>query len=169
MALDDCLITTLFKDETYAKFWKKNWGAKILHKERRVEPAKEVIPFNLFANALYEYLSSYGIVKPENPESDVYYLCLKVMAVDPKEVNPSVTLERFLLIEKWFGPLIDENYFNKKSPRKSVRVTNTSLKKDLSAPSINSKVSNPSSDTQTSSPRKTSKLTLVRKDEKKRT
>jgi len=55
----------------------------------------------------------------------------------------------------------------KKSPRKSVRVTNTSLKKDLSAPSINSKVSNPSSDTQTSSPRKTSKLTLVRKDEKK--
>jgi len=26
MALDDCLITTLFKDEHYASFWKKKIG-----------------------------------------------------------------------------------------------------------------------------------------------
>jgi serine/threonine protein kinase len=126
MMLDDCFITTLFKDEHYASFWKKNWGAKILHKERRVEPAKEVLPFSVFANALYDYLSNFGVIKPENLESDVYYLCLKVIVADPKEVTPSVTLERLLLIEKWFGPLVDET--PKKSPRKSSRTTNTTLK-----------------------------------------
>jgi len=122
-----------------------------------------VIPFTIFANALYDYLGTYGVIKPENPESDVYYLCLKVMVVDPKEVNPSVTLERLLLVEKWFGPLIDENYY-KKSPRKNVRVNSstttatTILKKDPSNPSIN-KVA----ELQQTSPRKSK----TKKDDKK--
>uniref|UniRef100_A0A6B2KZJ3 Protein kinase domain-containing protein n=1 Tax=Arcella intermedia TaxID=1963864 RepID=A0A6B2KZJ3_9EUKA len=115
--LDDCMVTTLFKDERYAIFWQKNWGAKKLHKEERIEPAKEKIPFATFAEGLYDYLSQYGVLFPANPDSDVYYLCLKVMVVDPK--FDAVTIDRLLLVEKWFGPLLDESWSSPTVPSKA--------------------------------------------------
>jgi len=103
MGLDDCLISTLFKDEEYANFWKQNWGAQMHQKEQRVVPAKEVISWNTFIQAFYEYLKKYGVKFPKNPESDVYYLSFKAILIDGK--NDSVNLERLLLVEKWFGPM----------------------------------------------------------------
>jgi len=102
--LDECFILTLFKDEEYANFWKQNWGAKKIQKEKRVQPAKEIIPWSTFIQVFYDYLKKFGVQYPVNPESDVYYLSFKAIALEPTK-HDSVSLERLLLIEKWFGPL----------------------------------------------------------------
>uniref|UniRef100_A0A6B2KYP4 Protein kinase domain-containing protein n=1 Tax=Arcella intermedia TaxID=1963864 RepID=A0A6B2KYP4_9EUKA len=172
--LDDCLVSTLFKDERYAIFWQRNWGARKLQKEERVEPAKEVVPFTVFAQAFYDYLSHFGVHYPINPESDVYYLCLKVMLVDPK--FDAVTLDRLQLIEKWFGPLIDDNFMTSprlsKTPRKSSQSkSSTTINVPLNLGNVKKEPSSPSlprsPSTTVESPRKLKKDVVERIDRDK--
>eukprot|EP01125_Pyxidicula_operculata_P022104 TRINITY_DN8888_c0_g1_i1.p1 TRINITY_DN8888_c0_g1~~TRINITY_DN8888_c0_g1_i1.p1 ORF type:complete len:552 (+),score=115.55 TRINITY_DN8888_c0_g1_i1:38-1693(+) len=104
--LDDALISTSFVDETAAKFWKKQWGGKV-DENKIVKATKLSVGFDKFASALYTRL---GLRLPSLPEDNKKYLCLKALASDPRHQKPTVTIERFSLLTKWFGSLIHEDF-----------------------------------------------------------
>jgi hypothetical protein len=104
--VDEALITTAFVDDTAAKFWKRHWGGKV--EENRVAKATKLqVPFDKFAEALYSRL---GVRMPANPEESKKYQCMKAILTDPRQHAPIVTLERFSLASKWFGPLANDNF-----------------------------------------------------------
>jgi hypothetical protein len=103
--LDDSIITTAFVDETAAKFWKRNWRGKV-EENRVVRDTKLVVPFDKFAACLY---SRVGVRLPAKPEESKKYLCLRAIVCDPTFKKPTVTIERFALVTKWFGQLIRDD------------------------------------------------------------
>jgi len=103
--LDDAIITTAFVDDTAAKFWKRNWRGKV-EENRVVRDTKLIIPFDKFGASLYNRV---GIRPPQRPEESKKYLCLKAIVCDPSYKKPTVTIERFALVTKWFGQLIRDD------------------------------------------------------------
>jgi len=103
--LDDAIITTAFVDETAAKFWKRNWRGKV-EENRVVRDTKLLVPFDKFAGCLY---SRVGVRLPAKPEESKKYLCLKAVVCDPTYKKPTVSIERFALVTKWFGQLIRDD------------------------------------------------------------
>jgi len=103
--LDDAIITTAFVDDTAAKFWKRNWRGKV-EENRVVRDTKLIVPFDKFAACLYNRV---GIRPPQRPEESKKYLCLKAIVCDPAYKKPTVTIERFSQVTKWFGQLIRDD------------------------------------------------------------
>jgi len=101
-AIDDCIFKTSFYDEGAVKFWKRHFGGEV--KVGQVaKNTKLAVPYNKFAEALYVKLA---LRLPQKPEENPKYLCLKAMSCDPLFKQPTVTIERFSLVTKWFGPLL---------------------------------------------------------------
>jgi hypothetical protein len=101
-SLDDAIFKTAFTDEGAVKFWKRHFGGEV--KVGHVaKSTKLAVPFNKFAEALYTKLA---LRIPQKPDDNPKYLCLKAMSCDPLFKAPTVTIERFSLATKWFGPLL---------------------------------------------------------------
>eukprot|EP01125_Pyxidicula_operculata_P006709 TRINITY_DN2307_c0_g1_i1.p1 TRINITY_DN2307_c0_g1~~TRINITY_DN2307_c0_g1_i1.p1 ORF type:complete len:552 (+),score=125.92 TRINITY_DN2307_c0_g1_i1:59-1714(+) len=98
--INDAILKTTFVEESGAKFWKKHYGGEVVENSM-VSDLKVATPFQKFAEALYKKM---GLRVPQSPDTNPKYLCLKAMACDPAyNITPTVTIERFSLVTKWFG------------------------------------------------------------------
>jgi len=102
--LDLAIISSVIPDESSAKFWRRSWGGRV-EKNMRVSATILEAPFDTFIVALY---SRIGLRLPPKPEENQKYLCLKAILLDSSSKS-TVSVEKFSLLIKWFGPLVHDN------------------------------------------------------------
>jgi len=90
--LDDAMVECTLPDPLAIQLWKENWKGK------------DEISFNKFVSALYRVLD---LNLGRDRERNIDYKCLKAILAesDKDSENCNVNIEKFGLLQKWFGNL----------------------------------------------------------------